>query len=44
MQEELRQMRGSLGLEIVPYQEPGEALRPPGEAPGVRVRIERRGR
>jgi MerR family transcriptional regulator/heat shock protein HspR len=42
MQDELRRMRGSLGLEIVPYEEPGAALRPPGEEAGVRVRIQRR--
>lgn len=42
MQDELRRMRGSLGLEIVPYEEPGAALVPPGEEPGVRVRIQRR--
>ena len=42
MQDELRRMRGSLGLEIVPYEEPGAALTPPGQEPGVRVRIQRR--
>ena len=42
MQEELRRMRGSLGLEIVPYEEPGAALMPPGEQQSVRIRVQRR--